>query len=104
MKVRVYFCREEAADIDLASARISRQALETIYDLVWEHELKNVITIGKIWLRFQQSRSRPFGHPLKEKRPHATIAAGDIIQAAEDRYYMVMDVGVKEIKLREEEG
>jgi hypothetical protein len=99
MKVRVYFCREDAG-AELVNARISRQALGTIYDLVWEQELKNVITIGKIWLRFRQSE-RPFGHPLKEKRPHATIAAGDIIEAAGECYYMVMDVGVKEIELKE---
>lgn len=98
MKVRVYFCRE-AAGAELVDARISSQALETIYDLVWEHELKNVISMGKVWLRFRQSE-KPFGHPLKEKRPHATIAAGDIIRAAE-RSYMVMDVGVKEIELEE---
>ncbi|AIC16569.1 hypothetical protein [Nitrososphaera viennensis] len=96
MKVRVYFCRESIG-AELVNARLSRQALETIYDLVWEQELKNVITIGKIWLRFRQS-GRPFGHPLKEKRPHAKIAAGDIIEAA-GKCYMVMDVGVKGIEL-----
>ncbi|MEO9364067.1 MAG: hypothetical protein ABI348_09220 [Nitrososphaera sp.] len=98
MRVRVYFCRE-AAGAELLGARLSRQALSTIYDLVWEHELKNVITTGKVWLRFRQSE-RPFGHPLKEKRPHAAIAAGDIIEAAGE-FYMVMDVGVKEIELKE---
>ncbi|HZT34749.1 MAG TPA: hypothetical protein VFA15_02430 [Nitrososphaera sp.] len=98
MKVRVYFCRE-AVGVELLDARISQQALSTIYDLVWEHELKNIITTGRIWLRFRESE-KPFGHPLKEKRPHATIAAGDIIEAA-GKFYMVMDVGVKEIELKE---
>ncbi len=98
MKIRVYFCREPSG-AELVNARISRHALDTIYDLVWEHELKNVITIGKVWLRFRQSGGKPFGHPLKEKRPHVTIAAGDIIEAAGRGYYMVMDVGVKEIHL-----
>lgn len=93
MKVRVYFCREP----DAVAGRLGQQALDTIYDLVWESELKNVITIGRIWLRFQEEK-RPFGRALKEKRPHETIQAGDIIQAGEE-YFMVMQVGVKKIEL-----
>lgn len=93
MKVRVYFCREP----DAVAGRLGQQALDTIYDLVWESELKNVITIGRIWLRFQEEK-RPFGHVLKQKRPHETIQSGDIIQAGEE-YFMVMQVGVKKIEL-----
>lgn len=93
MKVRVYFCREP----DAVAGRIGLQALDTIYELVWESELKNVITIGRIWLRFKND-ARPFGHALKQKRPHDRIAAGDIIQAGEE-YFMAMQVGVKRIEL-----
>jgi hypothetical protein len=94
MKVRAYFCREPDA---VAEGRLALQALDTIYDLVWESELKNVVTIGSIWLRFKND-TRPFGHELKQKRPHDRIAAGDIIQAGGE-YFMVMDVGVKKIEL-----
>jgi hypothetical protein len=45
MKVRVYFCKEP----DAVQGRLGHhQVLGTIYDLVWESELKNVITIGRI--------------------------------------------------------
>lgn len=94
MKVRVYFCREP----DAVAGKMGLQALDTIYDLVWESELKNVITIGRLWLRFKND-ARPFGHELKQKRPHDKISAGDIIQAGEE-YFMVEQVGVKKIELK----
>lgn len=93
MKVRVYFCKEP----DAIAGKVGLQALDTIYDLVWESELKNVITIGRIWLRFQDDE-RPFGRALRQKRPHDRMAAGDIIQAGEE-YFMAMQVGVKRIEL-----
>ena len=46
MKVRVYFCREIDAEIILKGNKISRQALDTIYDLVWECEFKKCINRG----------------------------------------------------------
>lgn len=94
LRVRVYFCKEPEA-----GPRIGRQALDTIYDLVWESELKNVITIGRIWLRFQQE-AMPFGRALKDGRPHEKMAPGDVIQAG-DEYFMVMQVGVKKVELKE---
>jgi hypothetical protein len=93
LKVRVYFCREP----DAVAGKIGLQALDTIYDLVWESELKNVITIGRLWLRFKND-ARPFGHVLKQKRPHDKISAGDIIQAGRE-YFMVGQVGVKRVEL-----
>jgi hypothetical protein len=92
VRVRVYFCKEPDA-----GQRIGRQALDTIYDLVWESELKNVITMGRLWMRFRDEES-PFGRALKAGRPHAKMAPGDIIQAG-DEYFIVMDVGVKKIEL-----
>ena len=92
MRVRVYFCKEPGV-----TGRIGLAALDTIYDLVWESELKNVITIGRLWLRFKDE-DRPFGRELKENRPHVKIAAGDVIQAGEE-YFMVMNVGVKKVEL-----
>jgi hypothetical protein len=98
MKVRVYFYRE--ADIQaviMKQDKISRQALGTIYDLVWESEFKNILNVGRIWLKFKE-QDKPFGIPLREKRSHDKIAAGDIIQLAND-FYMVDNVGAREIDL-----
>jgi len=94
MKVRVYFCREIDAEIILKGNKISRQALDTIYDLVWECEFKNILNVGRVWLKFREEE-RPFGIPVKEKS-HNKIAAGDIIQIAND-FYMVNQVGAKQM-------
>jgi len=96
MKIRIYFCKEPDAEL-LMKARISRQALSTIYDLVWESEFKNLITMGKLWLKLNGTPA-PFGIALKEKRSHDTIAPGDIIEM-EREFFMVMEVGVKRIEL-----
>jgi hypothetical protein len=94
VKVRIYFSREPEA---VQKGRLSRQALDTIYDLVWESEFKNLITIGKLWLKVK-GKQEPFGIPLKRKRYHDTIAPGDLIEIGSE-FYMVMDVGVKKIQL-----
>ncbi len=98
MKVRIYFCREADAGLLLGRGRLSKQALDTIYDLVWESEFKNLITTGKLWLKINGTLA-PFGIPLKEKRSHDTIATGDILEIGNE-FYMIMDVGVKKIELR----
>jgi hypothetical protein len=56
MKVRVYFCKEEPDTIEiiLKAHRISRQALDTIYELVWECEFKNILNAGRVWLKFKE--------------------------------------------------
>lgn len=97
MKIRVYFCKEPEAEILAERGKISRQALDTIYDLIWEAEFKNIITPGKIWLKFKEDL-KPFGVPLREKRSHERISAGDIIQMGTE-FYMVMQTGAREIKL-----
>ena len=99
MKARVYFCSEPDAELLLKKDRLSTYALETMYELVWEHEFKNLITIGKLWLKLHGSGA-PFGIPLKEKRSHQTIAPGDMIQMS-GAAYMVMEVGVRKIDLQE---
>jgi len=97
MKVRVYFSKEPESETFLRNNKISSQALVTLYDLVWESEFKNILNVGKIWLKFKESK-KPFGIPLREKRNHIEIAAGDIIQIA-DEYYVVDIVGVKKITI-----
>jgi|SRR6185436_3584402 sorbitol-specific phosphotransferase system component IIA len=98
MKVKVYFCSEPDAELWLKKDRLSQQAIETMYELVGEHEFKNLITIGKLWLKLDGSTA-PFGLPLKE-RSHQTVAPGDIIQMS-GATYMVMEVGVRKIDMRE---
>ena len=52
MKVRVYFCKEpDIQAVIIKQDKISRQALDTIYDLVWESEFKNILNVGRIWLK-----------------------------------------------------
>jgi hypothetical protein len=67
-KVRVYFSREIDAPVILKGDKISKQALDTIYDLVWEW-----LNVGRVWLKFREER--PFGIPVKEKRSHNRISA-----------------------------
>jgi len=98
MIVRVYFCNEP--DIQsgiLRNNKISKQALDTVYNLVWECEFKNILNVGRIWLKFMNEKN-PFGVPLRKKRTHNKIAAGDIIQVAND-FYVVHEVGARKIQV-----
>ncbi|HET7285488.1 MAG TPA: hypothetical protein VFI70_12470 [Nitrososphaeraceae archaeon] len=52
--------------------KISRQALDTIYYLIWECEFKNILNVGRIWLKF---RENPFGIALRRKRSHDKISS-----------------------------
>lgn len=97
MKVMVYFCKEHDPELILKGDKISSQALNTIYDLVWECEFKNILNVGRIWIKFREEE-RPFGIPLKKKRSHYKISSGDIIQMAND-FYMVNQVGARKIKV-----
>lgn len=97
MKVRVYFCKEPNPEIILKGNKISRQALGTIYDLVWECEFKNILNAGRVWMKFREEE-RPFGITLKEKRNHYKISLGDLIQIASDMY-MVDIVGVRKVNV-----
>ena len=98
MRVRVYFCNEP--DIQsgiLRNNKVSRQALDTVYNLVWECEFKNILNVGRIWLKFINEKN-PFGVPLRKKRTHNKISAGDIIQVAND-FYVVHEVGARKIQV-----
>ena len=97
MKVRVYFCREIDPQIILKGNKISKQALNIIYELVWECEFKNILNVGRVWLKFREEE-RPFGIPVKIKRSHSRISAGDIIQISND-FYMVNEVGARQIEV-----
>ncbi len=99
MKVRVYFCKEpDTVEIILKTRRMSRQALDTIYELVWECEFKNILNAGRIWLKFKENEQRPFGIPLREKRDHTNISPGDIIQITND-FYVVDRIGARKIEV-----
>jgi hypothetical protein len=99
VKVKVYFCNEpvDAKLSILRNNKISRQALYTIYDLVWESEFKNILNVGRIWLKFR-NEERPFGIPLRHKRSHDRMDVGDIIQIAND-FYMVDQIGGRHIEV-----
>jgi len=97
MLVKVYFYKEpDIQTLILRANKISRQALDTIYNLVWECEFKNILNAGSIWLKFIEEEKSPFGIELRKKRSHTKISAGDIIQVA-NVYYMVQDVGIRKI-------
>ena len=99
MKVRVYFCREPDVQAGiLRDNKLGRQALDTIYDLVWECEFRNILNVGMIWLKFNSEEQKPFGIALRKKRSHSKIAPGDIIQIAED-FFLVQDIGAKKLKI-----
>ena len=99
MKVRVYFSKEpDTVEVILKTQKISRQALDTIYELVWEGEFKNILNAGRIWLKFKQNEERPFGIPLRVKRTHTNISPGDIIQITDD-CFVVNKVGTRKIEL-----
>ncbi len=100
MKVRVYFCKEEPDSVRtiLEAHKISRQALDTIYELVWECEFKNILNAGRVWLKFKENEERPFGIPLREKRTHTNISPGDIIQITND-FYIVDQIGARKIEV-----
>jgi hypothetical protein len=98
MKVRVHFCKEpDTVEIILEAHKISRQALDTIYELVWECEFKNILNAGRVWLKFKENE-RPFGIPLREKRTHINISPGDIIQITND-FYVVDQIGTRKIEV-----
>jgi hypothetical protein len=99
MKIRVYFCKEpDIQPVILKNNKVSRLALSTVYDLVWESEFKNIVNVGKIWLKFIEEEKSPFGLPLRKKRSHNKIAPGDIIQVSED-FYVVHEVGARKIEV-----
>ena len=101
MKVRVYFCKEpDIQSVILRNNKISRQALGTVYNLVWECEFKNIVNVGKIWLKFIEEEKSPFGIALRKKRSHNKIAPGDIIQVSND-FYVVHEVGARKIQVND---
>jgi hypothetical protein len=98
MKAKVYFCTEsDSIDVILRTQKISRQALDTTYELVWECEFKNILNACRIWLRFKEEE-RSFGIPTRQKRCHRKISLGVIIQIAND-FHKISQVGARQIEL-----
>lgn len=98
MKAKVYFYTEsDSIDIILRTQKISKQAIDTIYELVWECEFKNILNVGRIWLKFKEE-GRPFGITTRQKRSHRKISPGDIIQIA-NNFYIIGQVGARQIEL-----
>ncbi|MGB5090311.1 MAG: hypothetical protein WBN72_05135 [Nitrososphaeraceae archaeon] len=66
MKVRVYFCKElDIQSIILRNNKISGQALDTV--LVSESEFKNIVNVGKIWIKFIEEE-KSIWNIIKKKR------------------------------------
>ena len=84
MKVRIYFCKEPDIEIIMKGNKIGRVALDTIYDLVWEGEFKNILNVGRVWLKFKEE-DKPFGIPLRDKRTHKVVFS-DIVGTLVDIY------------------
>ena len=59
-------------EIIMKGSKIGRVALDTIYDLVWEGEFKNIVNVGRVWLKFKEE-DKPFGIPLRDKRTHKVV-------------------------------
>ena len=59
-------------EIIMKGSKIVRVALDTIYDLVWEGEFKNILNVGRVWLKFKEE-DKPFGIPLRDKRTHKVV-------------------------------
>jgi hypothetical protein len=96
VKAKVYFCTEsDIIRVILRAQNISRQALDTVYESVWECEFKNILNVFGIRLKFKEEE-RPFGITLRQKRSHKNISPGDIIEIAND-FYMVRQVGARQL-------
>ncbi|MDQ5868283.1 MAG: hypothetical protein M3530_00995 [Thermoproteota archaeon] len=61
-------------------------------------EFKNILNVGRIWLKFIEEEKSPFGINLRKKRTPNKIAAGDLFQVAND-FHMVPEVGVRKIQV-----
>ena len=66
MKVRVYFCKElDIQSIILRNNKISGQTLDTV--LVSESGFKNIVNVGKIWIKFIEEE-KSIWNIIKKKR------------------------------------
>ena len=71
-----------------------------MYDFVWESEFKNLVNVGKIWLKFIEEEKNPFEIPLRKKSSQNKIAPGDIIQVSDD-FYVVHEVGARKMQIND---
>ncbi len=72
MKVRVYFCKEpHAVEIILKVHKISRQALDTIYELFWECEFKNILNAGRVWLKLKRIKKKDHWNSTKGEKKNS---------------------------------
>jgi hypothetical protein len=46
--------QEPDIEVIIKGNKIGRLALDTIYDLVWEFEFKNILNVGRVWLKFKE--------------------------------------------------
>lgn len=98
MRLKVYFLKGKPDPSEIEEAEtIQRWMLNNLYDLVWEAELKNLVTPDLIASVFRVE-ANPFGIPFKKKARE--ISVGDLIQIG-PTHYLVLREGFREVEFRE---
>jgi len=99
VRVKVYFLKGKPDPSEIEEAgTIQRWMLNNLYDLVWEAELKNLVTPGIIASAFRVE-ANPFGTPPK-KPLGREISVGDLMQLG-PTHYLVLREGFREIEILE---
>ena len=99
MRVGVYFLKGKPDPSEIEEAEtIQRWMLSNLYDLVWEAELKNLVTPDIIASVFRVEAT-PLGIPFK-KKVGREISLGDLIQIG-PTHYLVVREGFREVEMQE---
>ena len=97
LRVKVYFLKGKPDPSEVEEAEtIQRWMLNNLYDLVWEAELKNLVTPDIIASAFR-AQANPFGIPFRKKARE--ISVGDIMQIG-PTHYLVLGAGFREVEIR----
>jgi hypothetical protein len=98
LRVKVYLLKGKPDPSEIeAAGTIQRWMLNNLYDLVWEAELKNLVTPDIIASVFRVE-ANPFGIPFK-KKVSREISVGDLIQIGPIDY-LVLREGFREAEIR----
>ncbi len=71
--------------------------LDSLYDLVWEAEFKNLVTPDIIASIFPVETNIPFGIPFKKKHSRVDLFVGDLIHTGPTPY-LVLPRGFRELE------
>ena len=99
MRLKVYFLKGKPDPSEIEEAEtIQRWVLNNLYELVWEGELKNLVTPDIIASVFRVE-ANPFGIPFRKKLSRE-ISVGDLIQIG-PTHYLVLREGFRELEIRQ---